>query len=140
MQAYELNGKKFRVTTKWTNDLGDAVEAVASKYYGRSYPQGSISSLLDWVALGEIVRVYERFFPKEIKNYLKLTAGMKSEWGYLEDKTTKKGGDLNTRQLGIIPFHLVTLISVVWPRHKYNRSFNNKFYKTFKRFATAEKI
>jgi len=140
MQAFEANGQKYRITNKWASDLGDAVEAVASKYYGKSNPKGSITSLLDWTALYEIVAVYEKFFPKEVLDYLKLNSQIKSEWGYLEDRTTKKGGEANVRQLGVIPFHLMTLINVVWPKHKYTRTFNNRFFKTFKRMATAERI
>lgn len=140
MQAIEANRQKYRITNKWASDLGDAVEAVASKYYGKSNPKGSIESLVDWTALYEIVAVYEKFFPKEIRDYLKLNSQIKSEWGYMEDATTKKGGEIGVRQLGVLPFHLMTLINVVWPKHKYTRTFNNRFFKTFKRMATAERI
>lgn len=143
MQAYE-NGHKFRITNKWATDLADAIEMVATKYYGPAVVTHPIESLLDWVALAEIVEVYDRFFPEEIKEYLRLNsavkANQKNKFGLLEDPTTKKGGESNVRQLGTVPFHLETLIRVVWPRHRFTRKFNEKFFKTFTRFSTAERI
>ena len=139
IQAFEIDGTKFRVTNRWANNLGDAVEVVASKYYGKTNPRHSIKSLADWACLYEIVKVYEKFFPKEITDYLKLNKTI-SKYGYLEDQTTKKGGDIGVRQLGTIPFHLMTLIQIVWPKHKFDRKFNNRFFQTFKRMATAERI
>ena len=138
MRAIE-NGHTFRITTKWTNDLAEAVDSVGYKYYRSNIPN-QIESVTDWLALYEIVKIYERFFQKEIQDYLRINAAIKSEWGYLEDKTTKKGGEANVRQLGQVPFYLHTLIKVIWPYHKFDRKFNERFFKTFRRFATAERI
>lgn len=134
-------GMRYRTASPWQQALSEAVVKV-SQGVGGDFQQ--IETQRDWQVVEELLKIYAHFFPVQYREYLKnnkaLLANQKNQFGLLEDPTTKKGGLISARQLGTWPFELETLIRVVWPDQKFTKKFNEKFFKKFKAFATAERI
>lgn len=144
MEAYEQNGTPFRVTTKWTSMLAEAVDSLANKY---GYPDPNpytIQSEKDWRCVAEVMELCSRFFPKEIRDYLEMNkqikAHQKNQYGLMEDADTKKGGLANLRQTGTWPFEFEIIVRTIWPNQKFNKKFTREFFKRFPLLQTAERI
>ena len=136
MRAYEENGMPFRVTNKWTVALADTMEALPHDV------SDVIESERDWQVVEMVCNIYAKFFPKEIKEFLKINKLISSnqvdKFGRIEDNTTKKGGEAQFRQLGQIPYYLYILLRVIWPKQKFDRKFQRQFFMRFPAFRTVE--
>ena len=133
--------EKFRVTTKWANDLANEVVFAA---HGRGGPNEVIQTEEDWIVVRDILEICAKYFPKEISDYLELNkaikANQKNQYGLLEEPETPKGGIANVRQIGTWPFEFETLVRVIWPRQKMDKKFTREFFRRFPALRTAEKL
>ncbi len=123
--------------------LANAVEEVAPEGVIGG-PNTAVETERDWYAVGQLLNICAKFFPKEIDEYLKLNkvikASQANQYGLLEDPTTKKGGEAHVRQIGTWPAEFEYLVKIVWPRQKFDRKFNRELFKRFPVLQTALKI
>lgn len=150
MHAIKENGKifledelgfRYRTATPWQQALSESI-IDAAHGIGGSLQQ--CESETDWKVVDKLLVIFQRFFTSQYSEFLKnnkaTASNQRDKFGLLEDQNTSKGGDINVRQLGTWPFELETMIRVVWPDQKFNRRFNEKFFRRFRAFRTAEQI
>lgn len=135
---------KYLVTTKWTLDLANAVEDLCKKY---GYPDPNpeiVKTDKDWRCVSELMELCGKYFPKEIREHIEIAKALKanqsSEFGYMQDSSTRKGGQIQMRQTGVWPFEFEILVKVIWPKQKFNKKFTREFFKRFPVLQTAERI
>lgn len=131
----------LRITNRWAVSLADAVVDAA---HGRGGPDSVVDTEEDWKVVVAILEICARYFPKEVDDYLKLNKVIRShqatEYGLMEDATTKKGGEGNVRQLGWWPFEFEVLVRIIYPRQKFDKKFNREFFRRFPALRTAIKL
>ena len=134
-------GVTYRVVPRWLNDLSDAIVKLGK---GRGGPDALVETETDWQIVAGLVDLYANVFPQDWKEFLTANKVVQSyqpnKHGLLEDKTTKKGGDAQIRQLGQWPFELEIFIRVIWPKQRFDKKFTRKFMSRLPVFKTAEKI
>ena len=137
----KIQEQRYRAVPRWVNSLADAVVKLG---HGRGGPNVFVETDTDWQVIAGIVDLYATVFPGEWKAFLRSNKLIKShqadKFGLLKDKSTRKGGEVQLRQLGQWPFELETLIRVICPDQRFDRKFIRGFMGRLPVFKTAEKI
>lgn len=134
-------GNAYRVVPKRLNAFADALVKIG---HGRGGPGEQVTNESDWKAIEGIVTLFTRVYPgiwKEFVEGNKIIASNQAEsYGLLSDKSTRKGGEAQLRQLGSWPFELEIMIKTIWPDQKFDKPFIRKFMQRLPVFKTASKI
>lgn len=102
-----------------------AVDSLLNKVGARD----DIKTESDWLALEEVFKFYEAFWPDDARDFKKAIPDIRSisaPGGYSESK--------EIRYVGAVPPILMRLMKIVFPNQQWDKKFSNRFVQKYKTF------